>query len=196
MIDDIIECLRAIVEGRHDRRYNRAHIGQHRQHSQMAAVRGASRTASTNLRFSLSTTSAARDSSEDSMSVVNRGEGGKVSIPLHPRCPVRTQKVKLLGVSSEKRSPIFSDVPTISETIPNFTFTSWVGYFAPAGNTPQIVKSLSSAVSEICQQKGLADTMAQMGMTAVCSTLDYVAAAIQTDLLTAKSAVEAAGLSQ
>jgi hypothetical protein len=159
-------------------------------------VRGASRTASTNLRFSLSTTSAARDSSEDSMSVVNRGEGGKVSIPLHPRCPVRTQKVKLLGVSSEKRSPIFSDVPTISETIPNFTFTSWVGYFAPAGNTPQIVKSLSSAVSEICQQKGLADTMAQMGMTAVCSTPDYVAAAIQTDLLTAKSAVEAAGLSQ
>ena len=110
--------------------------------------------------------------------------------------PVRTQKVKLLGVSSEKRSPIFSDVPTISETIPNFTFTSWVGYFAPAGTPPQIVKSLSSAVSEICQQKDVADTIAQMGMTAVCSTPDYVAAAIQTDLLTAKSAVEAAGLSQ
>jgi tripartite-type tricarboxylate transporter receptor subunit TctC len=110
--------------------------------------------------------------------------------------PIRTGKVKLLGVSSSERSPLFPDVPTISEVAPRFVFTSWVGYFAPAGTPTQIIAKLSAMISEVCQEKDVADSIAKMGMTAVGSTPDYVATTIQSDLPIAKSAVQAAGLSQ
>jgi tripartite-type tricarboxylate transporter receptor subunit TctC len=94
-----------------------------------------------------------------------------------------------------KRSPLFPDVPAISEVAPSFVFTSWVGYFAPAGTPAQIIAKLSGAISEICQEKDVADSIANMGMTAVGSTPDYVTTTIQSDVPLAKSAAQAAGLS-
>lgn len=109
--------------------------------------------------------------------------------------PVQSGKLKLLAVSSEKRSKQFPDVPAISEFIPNFTFTSWVGYFAPAGTPEEIITKLSKAISKICHEEAVVDKIASVGMTAVGSNPEYVAAAIKKDLPIAKEAVEAAHLS-
>src|SRR5690606_36102450 len=45
---------------------------------------------------------------------------------------VKSGKIKLLAVTSEKRLPQLPDVPTVSEMIPGFVTGSWQGVLAPA----------------------------------------------------------------
>ena len=107
---------------------------------------------------------------------------------------VRAQKVKLLAVTAQRRLAQFPGTPTLSEQLPDFVFTSWVGYFAPAGTPGQIVDKISKALSEICREKEVTELIAGMGAECVGGTPASLAATIQTDLPIAKAAVEAAGL--
>jgi tripartite-type tricarboxylate transporter receptor subunit TctC len=47
-------------------------------------------------------------------------------------------KLTVLAVTSEKRSSLIPDVPTIGETVPGYKFTNWFGILAPKG-TPRAV---------------------------------------------------------
>ncbi len=51
---------------------------------------------------------------------------------------VRTGKLKVLAVTTAKRSVLLPGVPPIAETLRGFDMTSWNGLFAPAG-TPQLI---------------------------------------------------------
>jgi tripartite-type tricarboxylate transporter receptor subunit TctC len=47
---------------------------------------------------------------------------------------IRGNTIRLLGVSTSKRSPVLPDEPTISESaVPGFESSVWFGLFAPAG---------------------------------------------------------------
>ena len=64
---------------------------------------------------------------------------------------VKGGTLKVLGVSSAKRSPIAPDVPTVSETagFKDFDFTLWAGVLAPR-NTPQaVIAKLNSEINKV-----------------------------------------------
>ena len=44
-------------------------------------------------------------------------------------------RVKMLAMSTAKRSPLAPDMPTVAEAtgLPNFDFTLWAGFFGPRG---------------------------------------------------------------
>ena len=53
---------------------------------------------------------------------------------------VRGGQLKLIGVTTEKRLPQFSAVPTVAESgLPGFYFNSWFAILAPAGTPRDIV---------------------------------------------------------
>ena len=70
---------------------------------------------------------------------------------------VKSGLLKVLAVSSAKRSGIAPDVPTIAETtgMKDFDFTLWAGVFAPKGTPPEIVAKLNSEINKVL---GDADT--------------------------------------
>ena len=75
---------------------------------------------------------------------------------------VESKRLRALGVSSLKRSPILPDVPPISEAgLPGFEFQGWFGLFAPRGTPPKLVALLSerlrSAMSSTDQIKRFQD---------------------------------------
>ncbi len=107
---------------------------------------------------------------------------------------VRSGDVRLLAVSTAKRLPQFPDVPTVSETVPDFVITAWNGFFAPTGTPRPIIARLSQAIAEACHDPELVAKMANLSLEAVGSTADELAAAIQADLPIYRKAVEAAGL--
>jgi len=107
---------------------------------------------------------------------------------------VHSGKARMLAISTEKRVAQFSDVPTVSETVPGFVMTGWIGYFAPAGTPRPIIDKISRALVAICREPDLVSTMEKAGVDAVGDTPDAFAAAIQADLPIVRSAVEAAGL--
>ena len=61
---------------------------------------------------------------------------------------IRSGKLRALAISSEKRSPLLPDLPTVSETLPGFVSTNWFGMFAPPGTPPAIANKISAATHE------------------------------------------------
>jgi len=56
---------------------------------------------------------------------------------------VKEGRLRLLAVTTPKRTPALPDVPTIAEAgVPGYEFTGWMGLFAPAGTPRAIVDRL------------------------------------------------------
>lgn len=63
---------------------------------------------------------------------------------------VQSNRLKGIAVSSEKRSSLFPQLPTINETgLTKFSGESWFGIFAPANTPPQVVSKLRQALAQV-----------------------------------------------
>jgi tripartite-type tricarboxylate transporter receptor subunit TctC len=60
---------------------------------------------------------------------------------------VKAGRLKLLGVTEAKRSPLLPDVPTVGETVPGYEMTVWYGAFGPAGMPKEIVAKLNGEIA-------------------------------------------------
>jgi tripartite-type tricarboxylate transporter receptor subunit TctC len=69
---------------------------------------------------------------------------------------VSAGRLRMLAVSSEKRSPLLPNVPAISETLPGFAVEAFFGLSAPAGTPPAVIAKLNEAVN-----KAVADPLMQ-----------------------------------
>jgi tripartite-type tricarboxylate transporter receptor subunit TctC len=57
---------------------------------------------------------------------------------------VEAKRLRALGVSGPKPSPILPGVPTIAESgLPGFEFHAWHGLLAPKGTPPKLVAFLN-----------------------------------------------------
>jgi tripartite-type tricarboxylate transporter receptor subunit TctC len=74
---------------------------------------------------------------------------------------VKSGLLKVLAVSSAKRSGIAPDVPTIAETtgMTDFDFTLWAGVFAPRATPPEIVAKLNTEINKVLNEP---DTRAKL----------------------------------
>lgn len=58
---------------------------------------------------------------------------------------VKEKKLKLLAVSSLKRSKLLPDMPTVAETVPGYDVSSWYAVLAPVGTPRAIIEKLNKA---------------------------------------------------
>jgi tripartite-type tricarboxylate transporter receptor subunit TctC len=65
---------------------------------------------------------------------------------------VKTGKLRALAVIGGSRSPSLPDVPTVSETLPGFDVSNWIGIFAPNGTPLSIVSKLNAEIIKVMQQ--------------------------------------------
>lgn len=72
---------------------------------------------------------------------------------------VDAQKVKILGVSSERRAPYFPEIPTFKEQGVDITWGSWNGIFAPKGTPPEIILALEKAIERTVNDKQYVEMM-------------------------------------
>jgi tripartite-type tricarboxylate transporter receptor subunit TctC len=77
---------------------------------------------------------------------------------------VRAGRLKALGVSTPKRSPLLPDVPTIAESgVPGYAMSIWWGVLAPARTPASIIQKLHSEIAAILQQPDAAQRLAAEG---------------------------------
>jgi tripartite-type tricarboxylate transporter receptor subunit TctC len=63
--------------------------------------------------------------------------------------PVKSGKLRLIAVTSEKRHPSLPDTPAVAEFLPGFLTGSWQGLLAPARTPPEIVATLNAEVARV-----------------------------------------------
>lgn len=96
---------------------------------------------------------------------------------------VKAGKLKALAVSSQQRSSLTPDVPTLGEHIPGLHAVAWQGLFAPAGTPDDILDRLEREVVDILKQPDVVATLAQGGTTPVGSTRSAFSAFVKAETL-------------
>jgi tripartite-type tricarboxylate transporter receptor subunit TctC len=80
---------------------------------------------------------------------------------------VETDRVNVLAITSEKRSPLFPNVPTAAEAgVPGFNLSTWWGIVAPAGTPQAIVKKLNESINDAASKDPLKSRLAKEGAQA------------------------------
>ena len=90
------------------------------------------------------------------------------SVALPPAIPlVRSGMVRGLAVTSLKRNPSLPDVPTVAESgFPGFEDYTWVGLFAPARLSPDIVKRINGIVNDALANPQYRERLSAAGLDA------------------------------
>lgn len=70
-------------------------------------------------------------------------------------------KVRGLATTGTTRS--VGDMPTVSETVPRYEATIWLGLMAPKGTPPEVVSKLNAAVRKITSDPAVKTAWAQQG---------------------------------
>jgi len=79
-------------------------------------------------------------------------------------------KLRLLGVTSLKRSDFAPGTPTIAESgLPGFEVVTWYGVFATAGTPAEIVARLNAELQKIARNRELREQLANLGIDALAS---------------------------
>ena len=76
---------------------------------------------------------------------------------------VKSGKIKLLAVSSDKRNSQLPDVPTVAETLPGFLTGSWQGLLAPAGTPKAIIDKVNAEVIRITALPDIKERLSTLG---------------------------------
>ena len=73
-------------------------------------------------------------------------------------------KIRLLAVGTSERIAAAPQLPTISETMPGFVFSSWNGFFVAADTPEPIISSIRQAVIEMAGQPDVQKRLRDLGI--------------------------------
>jgi tripartite-type tricarboxylate transporter receptor subunit TctC len=76
---------------------------------------------------------------------------------------VKAGKLKVLGVTTARRSSLLPEVPPIADTLKGFDLTSWNGLFAPAGTPQPVVARVARETLAILSRPDLRKRLAAIG---------------------------------
>ncbi len=83
-------------------------------------------------------------------------------------------RVRALGITSEKRSPLLPELPTMIEGgLPGFVTQTWYGVLSPAATPPEIVNMLNGIVVKAVQKPDFRARLAQTGADTITETPEY-----------------------
>ena len=83
---------------------------------------------------------------------------------------VRTGRLKALGVTSPKRSPVFPQLPTIAEAgLPGYEASLFNAIFAPVGTPREILGRMHSEIARAVQQPDVRNRYLEQGVELVAS---------------------------
>ena len=110
-------------------------------------------------------------SSPQAITAVIRNDAQMACLPAISVTPHATAgTVKLLAVSTAKRSPFLPDVPTLKESGIDVDADAWMGLIAPGGTPAPVVGKINKDVVAIIRQPAVREKLATQLMEVVGST--------------------------
>jgi tripartite-type tricarboxylate transporter receptor subunit TctC len=83
----------------------------------------------------------------------------QLAVPASYKALAEAHKVRVLGVASETRLPMYGDIPTFKESGVNLVTGAFHAVFAPKGMSPDVLATLTRALEKTMHEKSLIDQM-------------------------------------
>ncbi len=116
-------------------------------------------------------------------------ESGPAVIP-----HIRTGKLKVIAVGSQRRSPVLPNVPSVAEAgVPGFDAISWAAFLAPAGTPKAIVDKLNVELNTAMKRPAIRERLEALGADPVEMTPAETAAYFRSQIEMWGIAVKASG---
>ena len=108
---------------------------------------------------------------------------------------VKAGRLRMLAVTSAKRSQAFPDVPTVQEAgVPGYVYETWFGLFAPAGTPKPILDKLNQSAVKALGSSDLRKQFQSQGLEADPSTQAELAKTLREDTVTWAKIIKSAGI--
>jgi tripartite-type tricarboxylate transporter receptor subunit TctC len=108
---------------------------------------------------------------------------------------VRSAKLRGLGVSSIRRSPVAPEVPTVAEAgLPGYEAVPWYGLVVPARTPPEIISRLHAESVKALNRPDVKDRFAATDMVPTSSTPEQFGAHIASEIAKWGKLVKASNL--
>ena len=107
---------------------------------------------------------------------------------------VRSGRIKVLAITSAKRSAVMPDVPTIAESgLPGFEAVAWFGLYAPAATSTDVVSKLNADVNRVLQLPEVKEKFAALGADSAPMTTDQFAVHLRAEIAKFAKAIKDSG---
>jgi tripartite-type tricarboxylate transporter receptor subunit TctC len=107
---------------------------------------------------------------------------------------MKAGRVKILAVSSSKRSRLAPDIPTVSETVKGVELESWLGLLVPRGTPAQIVRTVNDSVTKAIAMSDVQRRLIGEGYDLQGSTPEEFGQLIQADVAKYSRVIREAGI--
>lgn len=96
---------------------------------------------------------------------------------------IKAGKLRALAVTTEKRSALLPDLPTVAESgLPGYEMSAWQGLMAPAGTPPAIVAKLHADATRAISLPDVREKLAALGVEVITSTPAEFANFLKADI--------------
>jgi tripartite-type tricarboxylate transporter receptor subunit TctC len=107
---------------------------------------------------------------------------------------MKSGKVKVLAVTTARRSSILPDVPTMKSFYPEFESDNWYAFFVPAGTPQDIVTKLNAEILKALKAPDVIDYLSHDGADPVGSTPEELAANYRREIVKYAKLIKAANI--
>ena len=108
---------------------------------------------------------------------------------------IRAGRLRALGLTTKRRSPLLPEVPTISEAgVAGFDYPVWYGVWAPAGTPPGVIDKLANDITRSVVAPALRDSLAKHGADPMSMTQPEFARFVVSESESAARIIEGAGI--
>jgi tripartite-type tricarboxylate transporter receptor subunit TctC len=133
--------------------------------------------------------------SPQAMLAVMRGDVQMGMLPAASVVPqVKAGKLKMLAVSTAKRSPYLPDVPTLKESGLDVEADAWVGLIGPGGLPKETIEQINKDAVEALQAQDVREKLAAQLMEPVGGTPDELRAKMDGEIARWAPVIKAANV--
>jgi tripartite-type tricarboxylate transporter receptor subunit TctC len=105
---------------------------------------------------------------------------------------IKSGAVRAIAFTSVPPSPLLPGVPTIAETLPDYSADNWFGLGGPAGLPQPIVDRLNTEVNKLLADPAFREKLISLGFQPIGGTQDQMKQKILADRARWKKVIDAA----
>src|SRR6267154_2312373 len=104
-------------------------------------------------------------SSQDATTDVLAARSHALIVPNVGAIPfAKDARIRLLGVTSQRRSTFLPEVPPVAESVPGYAFDSWFGLLAPAKTPQAVIARINAEVAKLLRDPVILGRLARQGV--------------------------------